>query len=73
MALVLTLASCTNGAVAMYKAIAEGRRELLMSADGSFVGLIKASLVPWLDFLAPSVLDYMITREQQAMMSQKRV
>ena len=57
--------SVDGAAQIMVQAIAEGRRELLMSLDGSFIGTVKAHLGPWLDAIAPSVLDAMLSAEQK--------
>ena len=53
------------------QAIAEGRRELLMSVDGSYLGTVKAHLGPWLDAIAPSVLDAMLNAEQKRLLDKK--
>ena len=55
----------------MVQAIAEGRRELLMSVDGTLIGALKAQLGPWLDAFAPRVLDAMLNAEQKRLLDRK--
>lgn len=55
----------------MVQAIAEGRRELLMSVDGTLIGTLKAHLGPWLDAFAPTVLDAMLNAEQKRLLDRK--
>ena len=55
----------------MVQAIAEVRRELLMSVDGTLIGTLKAQLGPWLDAFAPTVLDAMLNAEQKRLLDRK--
>ena len=58
-----------DAAAIMVRAVAEGRRDLIMSTDGSVLGLLKAQLGPILGLFAPSVVDGIVIQAQKEMMS----
>eukprot|EP00656_Telonema_subtile_P010800 TRINITY_DN15255_c0_g1_i3.p1 TRINITY_DN15255_c0_g1~~TRINITY_DN15255_c0_g1_i3.p1 ORF type:complete len:216 (+),score=68.53 TRINITY_DN15255_c0_g1_i3:88-735(+) len=58
-----------DAAAVMVQGIAEGRRDLLMSSDGSVLGLVKAHFIPVLDIIAPGLLDSLVIGEAQKSMN----
>ena len=55
-------------AAIMTRGIAEGRRDLIMSSDGSIFGLLKVSAGPLLELFAPGLLDRMVINEAKQTM-----